>query len=201
MMTFSQSDPSTAGPVRLLTPRRFGDTRGWFSEAYTEVWAAANGVNVRFVQDNHSYSAKVGTIRGLHFQTPPHGQAKLVRCVRGAIMDYAIDVRAGSPTWGRWVAAELSAVNGRQLFVPVGFAHAFITLNPDVEVIYKVSDVYAPACDGGVAWDDPDIGIDWPLPLTGPVLSDKDRKLPRLKDFDSPFAYDGRPLLPLKVAQ
>lgn len=188
------------GPVRLLTPRRFADARGWFSETYSEAWAAAHRIDIRFLQDNHSCSARVGTIRGLHFQTPPHGQAKLVRCVRGLIMDYAVDVRAGSPTWGQWVSAELGAENGRQLFVPVGFAHAFCTLTPDAEVIYKVSDVYAPDCDGGIAWDDPDIGIDWPLPPTGPVLSDKDRTLPRLRDFQSPFAYDGRPLLPLTEA-
>ena len=199
MTSLEDTHQPVAGPVRLLTPRRFGDARGWFSETYTEGWAAAHGIDVHFVQDNHSYSADAGTLRGLHFQAPPHGQAKLVRCVRGAIADYAVDVRRDSPTWGQWVAAELSADNGRQLFVPVGFAHAFITLTPDVEVIYKVSDVYAPQCDGGVAWDDPDIGIDWPLPPTGPVLSDKDRKLPRLKDFDSPFEYDGRPLLPLEA--
>lgn len=196
----TQSVNIPAAPVRLLTPLRFGDARGWFSETYSEGWAAAHLIDAHFVQDNHSYSAEVGTLRGLHFQTPPRSQAKLVRCVRGSIMDYAVDVRAGSPTWGQWVAAELSAENGRQLFVPVGFAHAFCTLRPDTEVIYKVSDTYAPECDGGVAWDDPTINIKWPLPASGPVLSDKDRNLPRLKDIKSPFAYDGLPLRPLEVA-
>lgn len=178
----------------LIETRRFGDARGWFSETYEESKYAALGVDVRFVQDNQSYSAFTGTIRGLHFQTPPHAQAKLVRCVRGSIVDYAVDLRKGSPTYGKVAYAELSAENGRQLFVPVGFGHAFVTLEPDTEVVYKVSDVYAADCDGGVAWDCPDIGIDWPLPASGPVLSDKDRKLPRLADFDSPFEYDGEPM-------
>ncbi|MFN3352098.1 MAG: dTDP-4-dehydrorhamnose 3,5-epimerase family protein, partial [Brevundimonas sp.] len=135
-----------------------------------------------------------GTIRGIHFQSPPHAQAKLVRCVRGRIIDYAVDLRKGSPTYGQVAFAELSGENGRQLFVPVGYGHAFVTLEPDTEVAYKVSDVYSAECDGGVAWDCPDIGIDWPLPPSGPVLSDKDRALPRLAEFDSPFAYDGVPM-------
>jgi dTDP-4-dehydrorhamnose 3,5-epimerase len=185
------------GPVILIKTRRFGDDRGWFSETYAEAKYAALGVDVRFVQDNQSFSAAVGTLRGIHFQTPPHAQAKLVRCARGSIMDYAVDLRAGSPTYGRHVAAELSAENGDQLYVPVGFGHAFVTLTLDAEVAYKVSDVYAPDCDGGVRWDDPAIGIDWPLPAGGPVLSDKDKALPLLRDFHSPFAYDGRPLEPL----
>lgn len=180
--------------VTLIETRRFADARGWFSETYAEAKYAALGVDVRFVQDNQSYSAHAGTIRGIHFQTPPHAQAKLVRCVRGSIVDYAVDLRKGSPTWGQAAWATLSAENGRQLFVPVGYGHAFVTLEPDTEVAYKVSDVYAGDCDGGVAWDCPDIGIDWPLPPTGPVLSDKDVALPRLADFDSPFAYDGTPM-------
>lgn len=188
---------SGATPVVLLQPRRFGDDRGWFSETYVEARWRAAGVTDRFVQDNQSFSARAGTVRGIHFQRPPHAQAKLVRCVRGAILDYAVDLRAGSPTFGRHVVAELSAENGRQLYVPVGFGHAFLTLTSDAEVAYKVSDVYAPDCDGGVAWDDPDIGIDWPLPPEGATLSDKDARLPRLRDFDSPFAYDGAPLTPL----
>jgi dTDP-4-dehydrorhamnose 3,5-epimerase len=181
----------------LLSPRRFGDARGWFMETWSAVRAASQGIDVDFVQDNHSYSAAVGTVRGLHFQRPPHAQAKLVRCLRGAIIDYAVDVRSGSPTYGRWVSAELSAENGHQLFIPIGFAHGFVTLRSDTEIAYKCSDIYAPDCDGGLAWDDADIGIDWPLPATGPVLSDKDRVLPGLAMFDSPFAYDGRPLVPL----
>jgi dTDP-4-dehydrorhamnose 3,5-epimerase len=185
-------------PVQLLEARRFGDHRGWFTEVYSERAAAALGIDVRFVQDNHSLSRPVGVLRGLHFQTPPHGQAKLVRCIRGRIWDVAVDVRKGSPTWGRWVGAELSAENGRQLYIPVGFAHGFVTLEPDTEVTYKVSDVYAPDCDGGIRWDDPEIALPWPLPAgVEPVTSPKDSGLPLLKDFDSPFAYDGRPLEPL----
>lgn len=189
--------PRMSSSVVLIKTRRFGDDRGWFCETYAEAKFAALGVADRFVQDNQSYSAQAGTIRGIHFQRPPHAQAKLVRCLRGAIMDYAVDLRRGSPTYGRHVSAELSADNGEQLYVPVGFGHAFVTLTPEAEVAYKVSDIYAPDCDGGVRWDDPDIGIPWPLPASGPVLSDKDRALPLLRDFDSPFAYDGRPLQPL----
>ena len=183
--------------VKVIKTRRFGDDRGWFSETYSASKMATAGIDAVFVQDNQSYSAFTGTIRGLHFQRPPHAQGKLVRCLKGRIMDYAVDVRRGSPTFGQYVAAELSAENGDQLFVPVGYAHAFVTLEPDTEVAYKVTDVYAPDCDGGIVWDDPDIGIDWPLPETGAVLSDKDRILPRLADFDSPFEYDGYPLQPL----
>lgn len=152
------------------------------------------GIDVRFVQDNESYSAAEGTIRGIHFQTPPHAQAKLVRCTCGRLIDYAIDLRKGSPTYGKVAFAELSAANGRQMFIPVGYGHGFVTLEPDTVMAYKVSDVYAADHDDGLAWDCPDIGIDWPLPASGPILSDKDRGLPRLADFDSPFAYDGHPM-------
>ena len=156
------------------------------------------GIAATFVQDNHSLSRPAHTLRGLHFQTPPHGQAKLVRCVRGRIFDVAVDLRRGSPTYGQWVGAELTADNGRQLFVPVGFAHGFLTLEPDTEVMYKCSALYAPAHDAGVRWDDPAIGIAWPLPAgVAPELSAKDRVQPLLADFDSPFAYDGHPLTPL----
>lgn len=181
----------------MLRARRFSDARGWFSETYSEPWAAAHDVHVKFVQDNQSFSALAGTIRGLHFQTPPHAQDKLVRCVRGSIVDYAVDIRRGSPTFGHWVSATLTADNGLQLFIPIGFAHAFITLEPDVEVAYKVSNVYAPSCDGGLIWNDRTIGIDWQVPESGPVLSDKDGLLASLADFDSPFEYDGAPLEPL----
>lgn len=180
--------------VTLIKPRRFGDSRGWFSETYVDKRWAEQGVDVTFVQDNHSYSAPIGTIRGIHFQSAPHAQAKLVRCVRGSIVDYAVDLRKGSPTYGQHVSATLSAENGHQLYVPVGFGHAFVTIEPDSEVVYKVSDYYAPECDGGVRWDCPDIGIDWPLPETGPVLSGKDEVLPVLAEFDSPFTYTGEPL-------
>lgn len=183
-------------PVQLIEPRRFGDSRGWFTEVYNERTFAERGITCRFVQDNHSLSVPRFTLRGLHFQTPPRGQDKLVRCVRGRIFDVAVDVRRGSPTYGQWVGAELSAENGRQLFIPVGFAHAFVTLEADCEVTYKCSDLYAPDHDGGIRWDS--AGIDWPIPAgTTPELSDKDRALPALADFNSPFSYDGRPLAPL----
>lgn len=187
---------SPGGPVLLIEPTRLGDARGWFTEVYSEPAFAALGVTCRFVQDNHSMSRAAFTLRGLHFQTPPRGQDKLVRCVRGRILDVAVDVRRDSPTFGRSVAVELSAANGRQLFVPVGFAHAFLTLEPDCEVAYKVSDLYSPAHDGGVRWDS--LGIEWPLPAgVRPELSAKDEALPALADFNSPFPYDGRPLGPL----
>ncbi len=180
--------------VKLIRPRRIGDDRGWFSESWNARKFEALGIGAPFVQDNHSLSRPVGVLRGLHFQTPPHGQAKLVRCVRGRIWDVAADVRRGSPTFGRWVGAELSAENGCQLFVPVGFAHGFVTLEADTEVEYKVTDYYAPACDGGLRWDDPQLAIAWPLEGAEPTLSAKDARLPLLQDFDSPFAYDGEPL-------
>lgn len=181
-------------PVRLIRTRRFADDRGSFRETWVEPRWAAAGIDVRFVQDNESHSVKTGTIRGIHFQRPPHAQAKLVRCVSGRILDYAVDLRKGSPTYGRHVMAELSAENGDQLFIPVGFGHAFVTLEPDCIVAYKVSDLYAPDCDGGVIWSDPDLGIDWPLPPEGATLSAKDAGLPALGEFDSPFFYDGQPL-------
>jgi len=184
-------------PVQLLRPKRHGDDRGWFMETCNPSMLARAGITDVFVQDNQSYSRPAGTVRGIHFQSPPHGQAKLVRCLRGRIMDYAVDLRRGSPTYGRHVGAELSADNALQLYVPIGFGHAFVTLDDDVEIAYKVSDLYAPDCDGGIAWNDPTIAIDWPLPASGPVLSPKDLTLPRLVDFDSPFAYDGAPLSPL----
>ncbi len=180
--------------VTLLKPKRHGDARGWFSETYSRRALAALGIGEEFVQDNQSLSRPAGTLRGLHFQTPPHGQGKLVRCLAGRIMDYAVDVRRGSPSYGRWLAAELSAENGHQLYVPVGFAHAFLTLEPDCAVAYKVTDYYAPDCDGGIRFDDPEIGIDWPIPADRLMLSDKDTRLPRLAEFDSPFPYDGTPL-------
>lgn len=186
---------SPSGPV-LLKPHRFQDQRGWFMETYSEGALLRAGVGHRFVQDNHSFSALEGTIRGIHFQRPPHAQAKLVRCLRGSIMDYAVDLRRGSPTYGRHVSARLTADGCEQLYVPVGFGHAFVTLEPEVDVAYKVSAVYAPNCEGGVIWNDPMLAIDWPVPNSGPVLSDKDEVLPTLTEFDSPFDYDGVPLSP-----
>lgn len=184
-------------PVTLLTPRRFTDDRGWFSETYSARQLREHGIDAVFCQDNHSLSRPAGTLRGLHFQTPPHAQAKLVRCVAGSIWDVAVDIRAASPTFGQWVAATLSAEDGRQLFIPAGFAHGFVTTAPASEVVYKTDDYYAPECDAGLAWDDPAFALPWPLPPGGAILSDKDRRQPRLADFDSPFRYDGRPLTPL----
>jgi len=172
--------------VLILTPPRFGDARGWFSETWNAARMAAAGLDLAFVQDNHSRSAAVGTLRGLHYQRPPHAQDKLVRCTAGAILDVAVDIRRGSATYGHWVGVELSAANGRQLLVPKGFLHGFVTREADTEVQYKCTDLYAPDCDGAVRWDDPDIGIDWGL--TGaPVLSGKDAVAPFLRDLDSPF--------------
>lgn len=183
-------------PVQLVETRRFGDARGWFAETYNADAFAALGITTTFVQDNHSLSAAAFTLRGLHFQRPPHDQDKLVRCVRGRIFDVAVDIRRGSPTFGHWVGAELSAENGRQLFIPVGFAHGFVTLEPDCEVTYKCSALYAPEHDGGIRWDS--AGVAWPIPAgTTPALSVKDRHQPPLAAFDSPFSYDGRLLAPL----
>lgn len=183
-------------PQRIV-PTRHGDARGWFMESYNRQRLAELGIDCDFVQDNHSFSARKGTLRGLHFQTPPQPQAKLVRCLAGAIWDVAVDVRAGSPTYGRWVAAELTAAGGEQLFVPVGFAHGFVTLTDNVEVAYKASGYYAPDCDAGLAWNDPEIAIDWPLAGIEPSLSAKDQAQPGLAEFNSPFTYDGTPLQPL----
>ena len=184
----------TAGPVKLIIPRRFGDARGWFSETYSRSVMASLGVDLEFVQDNQSLSVKAGTVRGIHFQTPPHSQAKLVRCIRGSVIDYAVDLRRQSPTFGKWVSAKLTADGGEQLFIPDGFGHAFVTLEDNVEIAYKVSDVYAPDCDGGVRWNDPAIGIDWPLPEAGAIVSAKDEVLPSLEGLTADFDYDGMPL-------
>ena len=177
--------------VKLITPKRFGDARGFFMETFSAPKLAEQGVARDWVQDNHSLSAKPGVLRGLHFQAPPHAQAKLVRVVKGRVWDVAVDVRVGSPTFGKWVAAELSAENDQQLFIPEGFAHGFVTLEPDTEFLYKVSSVYAPEADGGLIWDDPDLDLPWPLDGIegGPQLSEKDTKLPTLAAFDSPFVY------------
>jgi dTDP-4-dehydrorhamnose 3,5-epimerase len=179
-------DTPLAG-VKIATPKKHGDRRGFFSEVYNEATWRAAGVDVRFVQDNHSRSAAPGTIRGLHFQIAPHAQAKLVRVARGRILDVAVDLRRSSPTYGRHFAVELSADNWAQMFVPVGFAHGFCTLTDDVEVLYKVSEFYSPAHDRGLAWDDPDLAIAWPVASPSAVLSDKDRRWPRLRDLGETF--------------
>ena len=174
--------------VLILTPRRFGDDRGFFSETWNRERFEEAGIKIDFCQDNHSLSAQVGTIRGLHFQAPPRAQDKLVRCGRGVLFDVAVDIRKGSPTYGHWVGVELSFENGRQLLVPAGFAHGFATRAPDTEIIYKCSDTYAPETEGALRWDDPDVGIDWDL-SGAPILSGKDADAPSLADFDSPFVY------------
>jgi dTDP-4-dehydrorhamnose 3,5-epimerase len=174
--------------VKIVTPKKFGDHRGFFSEVYNARAFREAGIDLDFVQDNHSLSATVGTLRGLHFQSEPFAQDKLVRVPSGKILDVAVDIRRSSPTYGRHVAIELSAQNWRQLLVPVGFAHGFVTLEPDTEVMYKVTNYYSAPNDLGLAWDDPDLGIDWPFPPGEVVLSDKDRKHPRLRDLHMIFA-------------
>lgn len=178
--------------LTLLRPRVFQDTRGSFSETYNQKVFADAGITAAFVQDNQSFSAKRGTIRGLHFQLPPAEQAKLVRVLRGSVYDVAVDLRTGSPTYGRWEGATLTADGGEQLFVPRGFAHAFCTLEPDVVVAYKVDAFYAPASDSGLIWNDPTLAIGWPVDAADVVLSDKDMKLSRFADFASPFRYEGK---------
>ena len=168
--------------VRLFTPRRFGDDRGWF----TETWSRRT-LDIGFCQDNMSLSAEVGTIRGLHFQKPPHAQAKLVMVLQGRILDVAVDIRRASPTFGQHVAVELSATAGNQLLIPRGFAHGFCTLEPGTQVMYKVDDFYAPETDAGIFWADPDLAINWPVRVDQAHLSPKDLGLPRLKDIESPF--------------
>ena len=174
--------------VILLTPPRFGDARGFFSETYSLRRYAGAGIADPFVQDNHSLSARAGTVRGLHCQIAPSVQGKLVRCVRGAIWDVAVDIRRGSPTYGRHVAAELSAENWQQLWIPGGFLHGFCTLRPDTEVIYKVTADYDRAAERGVIWNDPGLALPWPVAAADAVLSDKDLVLPRLADCDGWYA-------------
>ena len=183
--------PTALPGVVVITPARFGDHRGFFSESYSARALAEHGITTEFVQDNHSLSMTRGTIRGLHFQAPPHAQDKLVRCGRGALFDVAVDIRRGSPTYGQWFGVELSFENGKQLLVPAGFAHGFVTRGPETEIIYKCSDYYARETEGAIAWDDPDIGIDWGLGDTAPVLSDKDAQAGSLAGLKTPFAFEG----------
>jgi len=172
----------------LIKPTRFGDHRGFFSETYSQKKYADFGIDLDFVQDNHSLSADIGTLRGLHFQRPPKAQAKLVRCGRGAIFDVVVDIRKDSPSFGCWQGYELTANNGWQLFVPIGFAHGFVTLKKNSEIVYKCSDYYDPETEGSVSWEDPDIGINWKL-KGDPIISTKDREAPLLRDLESPFFY------------
>ncbi len=174
--------------VMILEPARFGDARGFFSESWNRRRMADAGLDIDFVQDNHSLSTETGTLRGLHFQAPPHAQAKLVRCGRGSLLDVAVDIRRGSPTYGHWIGEELSFENGRQLYIPEGFLHGFVTREPMTEVIYKCSHYYAPEADGSVRWDS--IGIEWGLTDARPILSEKDAAAVRFEDFESPFVWE-----------
>ena len=176
--------------VVVITPERHGDARGWMVESYSQEALRAQGVAQVFVQENHSFSARRGTLRGLHFQRRPRAQDKLVRVVTGAVLDVAVDVRRGSPTFGRHVAVELTAANDRQLLVPKGFAHGFVTLSDDTQVLYKVSDSYAPELEAGLAWDDPDVAIAWPFAQGQISAKPRDLAWPRLGDVDSGFRFD-----------
>ncbi|WHO24835.1 dTDP-4-dehydrorhamnose 3,5-epimerase [Agrobacterium tumefaciens] len=174
--------------LKKITPARFGDSRGYFNEVFKKDWFRENVLDVEFVQDNESLSAQAGTVRGLHFQTEPFAQGKLVRCIRGRLLDVAVDIRTGSPTFGQWAAVELSPENGEQLWVPVGFAHGFMTLVDDTVISYKVTKPYSAANDRGIKWNDPAIGINWPK-LEGYVLSEKDGKQPLLSELPEYFTY------------
>ncbi|HPG21598.1 MAG TPA: dTDP-4-dehydrorhamnose 3,5-epimerase [Amaricoccus sp.] len=179
--------------VKIITPRRIGDARGYFCESWNAARMAAAGLGLAFVQDNESLSPATGTLRGLHCQAPPFAQAKLVRVTRGAILDVAVDVRRGSPSFGRWVSAEISAENGAQILVPRGFLHGFVTRAPDTQVVYKVDNPYDAASDMGVLWNDADLGIDWGIAPEAVILSEKDRGLPAFRAWQSPFEFEAHP--------
>lgn len=185
-------DSAIAG-VRILVPRRLRDERGFFAESWSRQRLHDVGIDVDWVQENHAASTARGTVRGFHYQLPPAAQAKLIRVVRGAALDVAVDIRRGSPTFGRHVAAELSARNFRQLFIPAGFAHGYCTLEPDTEVLYKVDHGYAPDTERGIRWDDPALGIDWPIEAGAAVVSEKDRGLPVLAEQPDVFDFDFGP--------
>lgn len=187
----AQRDPADIAGLLLLEPRKFGDARGFFSEVYNRKRMAEQGFDRDFVQDNQSLSVARGVVRGLHYQSPPFAQDKLVRVTRGRILDVAVDIRLGSPTYGDHAAVELSAENWQQLLVPVGFAHGFVTLEPNTEVIYKVTNYYAPDHDHGVLWSDPMIGVAWGIDPAAAVVSDKDKGQPLLADIVSPFRFEG----------
>ena len=186
-----QITPTNLPEVLEITPRRFGDDRGFFSESWNrETWSAA-GIDLDFCQDNHSLSAEVGVLRGLHFQAPPRAQDKLVRVITGAVLDVAVDIRKGSPRYGQWVAVEITAEKGNQVLIPRGFAHGFLTLKPNTHFLYKCTDTYAPDAEGALLWSDVDIGVDWGVDPETLTLSEKDAIAPAFKDFDSPFVYEG----------
>ncbi|CAN5715211.1 dTDP-4-dehydrorhamnose 3,5-epimerase [soil metagenome] len=174
--------PLALPEVLLITPKRHGDARGWFAETWSRRAFAEQGLDIDFVQDNHAFSGAAGTVRGLHFQAAPHPQAKLVRVVRGSILDVAVDIRTGSATYGKWVSATLTAQGGEQLLAPRGFAHGYCTLEPDTELAYKVDGLYAPETEGAILWNDPDLAIDWPA-FAGAVVSEKDKAARPLKDL------------------
>lgn len=175
--------------VLLITPSKYGDARGFFSETFRADALEAWGVTHGWAQDNHAFSSAVGVLRGLHFQAPPHAQAKLIRVARGAILDVVVDLRVGSPTYGGVVTQALSAENWMQLYAPAGFAHGYCTLTPETDVLYKASHAYAPASEGGVLWNDPDLAVQWPVAPEQASLSPRDRIWPRLRDLQSPFRY------------
>jgi dTDP-4-dehydrorhamnose 3,5-epimerase len=182
--------PQTLPDVLLITPKKFGDSRGYFMETYSHPRLVAAGFNGIFLQDNQSLTAAVGTVRGLHFQAPPHAQDKLVRVTRGAIFDVCVDIRVNSPTFGQHVGVELSAENNRQVLIPAGFAHGFQTLTPHCEVLYKVTQVYVAQAEGGLLWNDPALGIDWPIGADRAFLNPRDASWPPLSDLNSPFSID-----------
>lgn len=173
--------------VVLVVPHRFEDSRGWLAETYSAAHFSGFGIGNTFLQDNHSFSRKAGTVRALHFQHPPHAQAKLVRAVSGSVYDVAVDLRRNSPTFGNFAAATLTAQGGEQLFIPAGFAHGFCTLEPDTGIIYKVDRIYAPESEDGIIWSDPELSIPWPIGHDEAILSDRDKKLGRFRDLKNRF--------------
>jgi len=175
--------------VKIITPRKIGDERGFFSETYNKKHLAELGIEQELVQDNHVFSAKVNTVRGLHFQIPPYAQCKLIRVIQGAVLDVAVDIRKGSPYYGRYVSAVISETDWNQIFIPVGFAHGLITLEENTTVLYKVSSHFSPEHDKGLIWNDPDIGINWQVSLEKATLSEKDRHQPRFRDLPDYFVY------------
>ena len=176
--------------VKVIRPKKHSDTRGFFSETFSQRDLQDAGIDIAFVQDNHTFSAEKGTVRGLHFQTPPFAQDKLVRVVRGAIFDVAVDLRVGSPTYGQHVSAIISAEEWNQILVPVGFAHGLVTLEPNTEIFYKVSNYYSPDHDKGILWNDPALEFEWPVDEAEAVLSDKDKRHPKLADLPDNFFYE-----------
>jgi dTDP-4-dehydrorhamnose 3,5-epimerase len=190
--------PSPFLPLTIVTKRHV-DKRGWLSETFQDKRLRDLGIVCAFVEENQSRSSRRGTLRGFHFQAPPAAQAKLIGVLHGRILDVTVDIRRGSSTFGKYVSAELSSDNGKQLYVPAGFAHGFVTLEDEVSVLYKVSDYYAPSHEGGIRWNDPDIAFPWPFKETDIIRSERDDRLPLLKNLESPFPYEGHPLTELSV--